>query len=109
MAELDQITAATKRFVRESPKLVDMYSQQGTMVAFAKANFQETYTGGRLIFEDFSYKPLIGGPYSQGKEFNTDMIQTEQSLQFPVKFFEVGVSMTKEDVQVINKGPNAVY
>ncbi len=109
MAELNQIDVATKRFLRKSPDLIDMWSQQGPLVAFLKKNVQENYDGGRAIFENFTYKPMIGGAYAQGKEFNTDMIQVEQALQFNVKFFQVGISMTKEDVQVINKGPNACF
>ncbi len=54
MAELDQITVATKRFVRETPKLIDMVFQEGPLAAYAKTTARESYTGGRFIGENFN-------------------------------------------------------
>ena len=109
MADLDQITVATKRFVRETPKLIDMVFQEGPLAAYAKTTARETYTGGRFIGENFWYNGLIGGPYAKGQEFDITEPQVEQELQFNPKFFEVNITMAKEDVQVINKGPNMIF
>ena len=109
MAELDQITVATKRYIRDTPKLIDMAFQAGPVSAYAKQNAREEYTGGRLVGENFYYGGLPGGSYLKGKAFNITQPQIEQELQFQPKFFEVDVTLYKEDIQVINKGPNAAF
>jgi hypothetical protein len=109
MAELSQIDASTKRYIRETPKLVDMVFQEGPLIALAKTQVREDYDGGRFIGENFYYDGLIGGSYAKGKDFDITEPQVEQELQFNVRFFEVNVSLTKEDIQVINKGRNAAF
>ena len=52
---------------------------------------------------------LPGGPYLKGKDFNITQPQVEQALQFTPKFFETDVTLYKEDIQVINKGPAAAF
>lgn len=109
MAELDQITVATHRFIRKTPKLIDMVFQNDPTLAYLKLNVREDFDGGRFIGENFYYNGLIGGSYLQGKEFDITEPQVEQQLQFNVKFFQVNVTLSKEDIQVINKGPNAAF
>ena len=109
MAELNQIDVATKRYIRNTPKLIDMVFQEGPLIAYAKQNVREDYDGGRFIGENFFYNGLVGGPYLKGKSFDISQTQVEQQLQFNVKFFEMGVTLYKEDIQVINKGPNAAF
>lgn len=109
MAELNQIDVSTKRYIRNTPKLVDMIFQQGVLAAYAKQNVREDYDGGRFIQENFWYGGLIGGSYNKGKEFDITEPQVEQGLQFLPKFCEVNITLAKEDIQVINKGPNAAF
>ena len=109
MAELDQITVATKRYIRKRPDLADFVFNKDPLLAYLKQNVNESYDGGRLIQETFVYDGLIGGPYEKGKEFNTTQPQVEQALQFTPRYFQVGVTLYKEDIQVINKGPNAIF
>lgn len=109
MAELDQINVATKRFVRETPKLVDLIFQEGPLAAYAKQTVREDFTGGRLIGENFWYAGLIGGPISQGQSLDISEPQVEQQLQFQPKEMEVNITFAKEEIQVFNKGPNAIF
>jgi hypothetical protein len=109
MAELSAIDAATKRYIRETPKLVDMVFQEGASVALMKKAVREDYDGGRFIGENFYYGGLVGGSYAKGADFDISEPDVEQQLQFNVRFFEVNVTLTKEDIQVINKGPNAAF
>lgn len=109
MAELNQIDVATKRYIRNTPKLVDMVFQEGPVVAYAKQNVRSDYDGGRYIGENFYYQGLVGGSYDKGKNMDISQPQIEQQLQFNVKFFEMNVTLYKEDIQVINKGPNAAF
>jgi len=109
MAELDQINASTQRYIRKTPSLVDAVFQNDPLWAYLRANVPEPFDGGRRIDEGFIYDGLIGGPYRKGKQFDITQRQVEQNLQFNPKYFEVGVTLYKEDVQVLNKGGNAAY
>ena len=109
MAELDQINLSTKRLIKENPKLIDDVFQNDPLIAYAKLNVREDFPGGRLIEENFYYNGLIGGPYLKGKTFDISQPQVEQGTQFQIKLFEVDVTLFKEDIQVINKGPNAAF
>jgi hypothetical protein len=109
VAELSAIDAATKRYIRETPKLVDMCFQEAAMAALLKQSVREDFDGGRFIGENFYYAGLIGGPYSKGQDFDISEPQIEQQLQFNIKFMEVNVTLAKEDIQVINKGENAAF
>ena len=93
MAELDQITVATHRYIRATPKIQDFVFHQDPLLSYLKLNVREEYDGGRLIGENFIYQGLIGGSYLPGKEFDTTEPQVEQELQFVPKYFEVGVTL----------------
>jgi hypothetical protein len=109
MADLDQLTVATKRYIRQTPMLVDMVFQEGPLIAYGKQTAREAFTGGRFIGENFIYNGLIGGPYAKGSAFDISQPQIEQELQFDPKFFQVNVTLNKEDIQVLNKGENAIF
>ena len=109
MAELDQLNVSTRRYIRDNPALVDNWSQNDPLIAYAKLNTKEIFGGGTLIQEGFSFDNLIGGSYLKGKEFDITEKQVEQACQFNVKFFEVNVTLSQEDVEVLNKGPLAVF
>ena len=109
MAELDQLNVSTRRYIRDNPALVDDWSQNDPLIAYLKLNVRESYTGGTLIQEGFTFDGLIGSSYLKGKEFNITEKQVEQAKQFTMKFFEVGVTLSQEDVEVLNKGPLAVF
>lgn len=109
MAELDQLNVATQRYIRDNPALVDSWSQNDPLIAYLKLNVRESFGGGTLIQEGFTFDGLIGSSYLKGKEFNITEKQVEQAKQFNIKFFEVGVTLSQEDVEVLNKGPLAVF
>lgn len=57
----------------------------------------------------FLYAPMIGGFYKKGQNFNITKRQTLAGTTFQPKFIAVSVPEYKEDIQVINKGPLAVF
>lgn len=57
----------------------------------------------------FLFKPLIGGSYAPGQPFNIDKVDTTSALQFREKYYEVNVTEFKEEIQVRNRGTNAVF
>ncbi len=109
MAELDQLNVATRRFIRTDPALVDAVFHPDPFTAYLKSNLQVGFPGGTLIQEGFLYDGQPGGAYAKGEEFDITEKQIEQSLQFQPRFSYANVSMTKEDIQVLNKGVNAVF
>jgi len=109
MADLDQLNVSTRRYIRDNPALVDNWSQNDPLIAYLKLNLRENFGGGLLVQEGFSFSNLIGAPYLKGKEFNITEKQVEQAKQFNLKFFEVNVTLSQEDVEVLNKGPLAVF
>jgi hypothetical protein len=62
-----------------------------------------------LIGENLLYDALIGGFYAKGKEFDITEKQIEDQMQFQMKLAEVNVTMSKEDIQIFNKGENAAF
>lgn len=109
MAELDQINVATQRYIRKTPALVDNIFQNDPLLAYAKLNVNQDFEGGTLIQEGFVYDGLTGGAYRKGKEFDISERQVEQAMQFTMRFYEVNVTLAKEDIQVLNKGPLAAF
>ena len=109
MAELDQLNVATRRSIRSKPALVDNVFQSDPLAAYLKNNVREDFTGGTLIQLGFLYDGMIGGAYAKGKEFDITEKQIEQAIQLNMKFLEVNVTLSKEDIQVLNKGPQAVF
>jgi hypothetical protein len=58
----------------------------------------------------FLYAPLIGGMYKKGGPgFNLTKPQTLAGTTFQPKYYEVNVTEYLEDIEVENKGPEAVF
>lgn len=109
MADLDQLNVSTRRYIRDNPALVDDVFQNDPLIAYQKLNVKENFGGGLFIQEGFLFDGMIGGSYLKGKEFDISEKQVEQAKQLNMKFFEINVTLSKEDVQVLNKGPLAVF
>lgn len=110
MAELNQITVATKRFVHDERKaLVDAIFNVSPTLAYVKENLKLMFDGGRFIQESFLYAPLIGGAYVKGSNFDISRKQIEQAGQFGIKYMQVNVTFAKEDIQVENAGDAQIF
>jgi len=110
MAEYDQITVATKRFIaRDRKKLVDNIFNVSPLMAYVKDSLKENFTGGRLIQENFLYDTLIGAPYAKGATFDISQKQIEQAGQFIPKTYYTNISLYKEDIQIFNKGDAQIF
>jgi len=67
------------------------------------------FDGGTYMQYPFLFKPLIGGSYAPGGSFNIDRVDTIAATQFREKYYEVNVTEFKEEIQVRNRGANAVF
>jgi len=77
--------------------------------AYLRAKSLVPFGGGAFMQNTFLYAPMIGGSYAKGGSFNITKRQTLAGTQFDSKYYEVSVPEYKEDIQVINKGPLAVF
>jgi len=109
MAELDQLTASTRRLIREDPALIDAVFQSDPTVAYLRQNLREDFDGGYRIDEPLIYDGLVGGAYAKGKEFDITEKQVEQNNQFTLRFSEVNVTLSLEDIRVINTGRQRAF
>jgi hypothetical protein len=67
------------------------------------------FGGGSRMQNTFLYAPMIGGFYSKGDSFNVTKRQTLAGTVFDPRYVAVSVPEYKEDIQVTNKGPLAVF
>lgn len=104
MAELDQVSVATHRFIRKNgAKLVDNVFQRGATLKYLKDTLKEDFTGGRLIQENVLYDVTSGGPYQKGASFDITQHQLFEHLEFVPKYFYENITLYKEDMQVLNR------
>lgn len=103
---VDELLASTKRFIYPQ-KVIDLFFLNTPLLAYIRKNCMKEFTGGRLIEGTVMYAPLIGGFYFKGDTFNTTARQILAAIQFDPKYSEVSIPFFKEDIQVLNKGPEA--
>jgi len=107
MAFLDELNTYTKKEITGG--VVDNVFKNDPVLAMIKANRSVKFTGGTQIQENFLYAPMSGGAYSKGESFTIDRRQTATGATFDPKHYEVNITEFKEDLQIFNKGPNAVF
>lgn len=106
---LDPINIMTLKEIM--PRVVeDNYFKGSPFSAYLRANCLVPFTGGAFIQQQFLYQPMIGGSYPKvGASFNMAKRQTVSAALFDPKYYEAGVPEYREDLQVLNKGPLAVF
>lgn len=107
MAFLDELNTSTR--IHIVPGLIDQYGKNDPLFAYLKKNNFERFPGGTQIQENFVYDYLVSAAYSKGQTFNIDSKQTETGGTFYVKHYYTNVTLFKEDIQIFNKGPEAVF
>lgn len=78
------------------------------LLAYIRDHCLVPFTGGSFMQAPFRYAPMIGGFYAPGASLNVTKRQTIAALQFTTKYGYVSVPEYKEEIQVENKGENAV-
>jgi hypothetical protein len=67
------------------------------------------FDGGVYMQYPYLFRPLIGGSYAPGGSFNIDRVDAIAATRFREKYYEVNVTEYKEEIQVRNRGANAVF
>lgn len=77
-------------------------------LAYLRDHCLVPFTGGTFMQAPIRYAPMIGGFYAPGSNFNITKRQTIAALQFDTRYCYVSIPEYKEQIQVENKGENAV-
>lgn len=105
--QLDEInTVATKKIM---PGLVDNFFKNSPVLAYAKRNRYDIWQGGPQIQENYLYKPMKGGAYKKGAQFDITKRQTMSGLLFDPRYYEVNVTEYGEDIAILMSGPTAAF
>ena len=92
------------------PRVVqDNFFRNSPLLAYIRDHATYPFNGGDYIQNTFIYAPMIGGFYSIGDNFNITKPQTLAGTVFSLRHLETNVTEYKEDIQVRNKGPLAVF
>lgn len=87
----------------------DEFFRNAPFLAYMRENNLEPFRGGAFTQTVFTYKPMIGGPLARGGNMNITKRQTLAGTQFEPRQYYVSIPEFKEDIQIFNKGPEAVF
>lgn len=105
---LDELNTSTQRHI--VPGIIDQVFKNDPTLAYLKKNNLNKFPGGTQIQENFIYASLPnGGAYADGASSAITLAQVETGATFLPKNYWVPVAISKNQVQVFNKGPEAVF
>jgi len=105
--QLDEINTVTRK--RILPGITDNFFKGGPVMAYMKADHYVPYPGGPQIQVNYLYKSLKGKAYKKGEQFDTSKRQTKSGLLFDPRFYGITVPEYMEDIEVLARGPEAVF
>jgi hypothetical protein len=105
---LDEVNLTTLKEIY--PRIIeDNFFLDTPFTAYLRAHSLVPFGGGAFMQTTFLYAPMIGGSYAKGANFDISKRQTLAGTLFDPKYYEVSIPEFKEDLQVLNKGPLAVF
>lgn len=102
------LTAVTKEEIWPR-QITDSFFRAIPFFSYIRDKALITFSGMTFMQYPYLFRPMIGGAYAPGSAFNIDKVDTVAALQFREKYYEVNVTEFKEEIQVRNKGTNAVF
>lgn len=108
----DPILAEVNLTTRQEiyPKVVeDQFFLDTPFQAYLRDHALVPFGGGAFMQNTFLYAPMIGGAYAKGDSFNVTKRQTLAGTVFDMRTYEVSIPEYLEDLEIYNKGPEAVY
>ncbi len=92
------------------PRVVqDNFFRNAPFLAYLRDHCLVPFGGGEVMQNTFIYGPMKGGSYPKGGNFNIVKPQTLAGTFFDPRYFYTNVTEYQEDIQVVNKGPLAVF
>ena len=102
------LTAVTKEEIWPR-QITDSFFRAIPFFSYLRDKALVTFSGMTFMQYPYLFRPLIGGAYAPGSAFNIDKVDSIAALQFREKYYEVNVTEFKEEIQVRNRGANAVF
>lgn len=102
------LTAVTKEEIWPR-QITDSFFRAIPFFSYLRDTALQTFSGMTFMQYPYLFRPMIGGSYAPGQAFNIDKVDSIAALQFREKYYEVNVTEFKEEIQVRNRGTNAVF
>lgn len=102
------LTAVTKEEIWPR-QITDSFFRAIPFFSYLRDKALVTFSGMTYMQYPYLFRPMLGGAYAPGSAFNIDKVDSIAALQFREKYYEVNVTEYKEEIQVRNKGANAVF
>jgi hypothetical protein len=105
---LDEISLTTHKEIY--PRVVeDQFFLDTPLQAYIRDHCTVPFGGGAFMQNTFLYAPLIGGAVAKGDTYNITKRQTLSGSVFDMRKYVVSIPEYLEDIEIENKGPNAVF
>lgn len=101
--ELD--AAITRKLL---PGIADDFFKNSPVLAYLRKNRYFVWDGGTEIQDALLYKPMRGGAYAKGANFDITKRQTKTAIRFSPRQYEVNVTEYLEDEAIV-RGPRAIF
>lgn len=102
------LTAVTKEEIWPR-QITDNFFKAIPFFSYLRDKALMTFSGNIFMQYPFLFRPLIGGAYAPGSALNIDKVDSLAAVQFRERYYEVNVTEFKEEIQVRQRGPNAVF
>lgn len=104
--QLDDVNTITTKDIM--PGVADNFFRSGPVTAYMRARFTRKWVGPQ-IQENYLYKPMKGGAYKKGAQFDITKQQVASGLLFTPRYYDVNVTEYLEDLEVEQTGPHAMF
>lgn len=104
--QLDDVNTITTKDIM--PGVADNFFRSGPLVAYLRNRFTRKWVGPQ-IQENYLYKPMKGGSYKKGAQFDITKRQVASGLLFSPRYYDVNVTEYLEDLEVEQVGPHAMF
>jgi hypothetical protein len=106
--QFDELNATTLKEIW--PRIIfDQWGLDTPFFAYLRAKCLSPYNGGAFMQNTHLVKPMIGGYYAPGADWNMTLRETLAETTFVPKYIEVGVPAYLEQVLVENVGDLAAF
>lgn len=104
--QLDDVNTITTKDIM--PGVADNFFKSGPVTAYMRTRFNRKWVGPQ-IQENYLYKPMKGGAYKKGAQFDVTKRQVASGLLFTPRYYDVNVTEYLEDLEVEQTGPHAMF
>ena len=106
--QFDELNATTLKEIY--PRIIfDQWGLDTPFFAYLRAKCLSPYSGGSFMQNTHLVKPMIGGWYQPGSDWNMTLRDTLAETTFVPKYLGIGVPAYLEQVLVENVGPLAAF